>query len=391
MKRLFLVLTLAMAACGAPRTVAPAAPGSTAPDGPFSVILFIGDGAGVAHWSAARMSASGLAVDHLPVVGLVDTEASNARVTDSAAGATAYAAGVRTFNGAIGVGPDSTPVETVLELAESRRMATGLVATSTLTHATPASFAAHVPSRSYHMEIAEGIAEHDIEVLLGGGLRFFDPATRPDSVDLLGRITRNAAYVTTPDQFYALRPDTIRKLVGLFADNNPGAAGSREPSLADLTGAALDVLAQNPRGFFLMVEGSQIDWRAHDNAPITAVIAEVLDFDLAIRQALQFQQQRRANTLILVVADHETGGLALHGDGSGVFRAHYTTEGHTAEMVPLFAGGTAAELFGGIRRNDVVGQLLLELVANGGPGAVRTSASTGPDAEWTPSSPSRPH
>lgn len=391
MKRIWILLTLAVIACAGPREAAAPVPvaGEGTPEGPFSVILFIGDGAGLTYWSAAKLSASSLGIEALPVVGLVDVEASNSRITDSAAGATAYAAGVRTYNGAIGVGPDSTPVRTVLELAESRGMSTGLVATATLTHATPGSFAAHVPSRNYHLDIARGIAERDIEVLLGGGRRYFDPRQRPDSVDLLSRLTRRATYVTTADAFRSLDTDTIRRLVGLFADDNPPPAGSREPSLAELTRVALEVLARDDRGFFVMVEGSQIDWRGHENAPITAVISEVLDFDLAIREALRFQAQRRSNTLILVVADHSTGGLALHTDAAGVFRAHYTTEGHTAELVPLFAGGPGALAFGGVKDNDAVGRLLLQMVANGGPERARPRASTGSGAEWTPSSQSQ--
>ncbi|HUG39616.1 MAG TPA: alkaline phosphatase [Longimicrobiales bacterium] len=389
MKRLLTLLTLAVGACapsGPPAVPPVPMEGGEALEGPFSVILFIGDGAGLTYWSAAKLSASELAIEALPVVGLVDVEASNSRITDSAAGATAFASGVRTFNGAIGVGPDSTPVQTVLELAESRGMATGLVATATLTHATPAAFAAHVPSRTYHNEIAAGIAERGIDVLLGGGRQFFDPRQRPDSVDLLGRITRRATYVTTPEQYRALNMDTVRTLVGLFAENNPPPAGSREPALAELTRGAIDVLARDRDGFFLMVEGSQIDWRGHENAPLREVIAEVLDFDLAIREALRFQGERRSNTLIVVVADHSTGGLALHADAMGVFRAHYTTEGHTAEMVPLFAGGPGAAAFGGVKDNDVVGRLLLEMVARGGPARARARASTESGAEWIPSS-----
>ncbi|MBW3553032.1 MAG: alkaline phosphatase [Gemmatimonadetes bacterium] len=391
MKRILILLTLAAAACASPRQASPpAAVVGETPEGPFSVVLFIGDGAGVAYWSAAKLSASELGIEALPVVGLVDVEASDSRITDSAASATAYSTGVRTFYGAIGVGPDSMPVQTVLEVAEFRRMATGLVATSSLTHATPGSFAAHVPNRNYHFEIAEGIASHDIEVLLGGGRRYFDPAQRPDGVDLLTRITRRATYVTSAEEFRALDTNTVPRLVGFFSDTFPPPAGSREPSLAELTRGALNVLSREDRGFFLMVEGSQIDWRGHDNAPLMQVISEVLDFDLAIREALHYQRERRSNTLILVVADHSTGGLALHGDAMGVFRAHYTTESHTAEMVPLFAGGPGAALFGGVKDNDLVGRLLLELVRSGGPDRARAvSAESG--AEWTISSPSRPH
>lgn len=364
MRYLILLALLPLAACARPEAVAPP-PEPGDPPGPFNVIVFIGDGTGVPQWSAAKLGSSDLAIERFPVVGLVDTRASNTRVTDSAAGATAFSAGIRTYNGAIAVGPDSTPVRTVLELAESQGMATGLVATSTITHATPAAFAAHVPSRNMHWEIAEQLAESGTEVLMGGGFRYFAPTERPDSQNLVTRLEEAGALVRTQAQLLALDPDTLRVLYGLFADNNPGPAIGREPSLPMMTDAALQVLENDEQGFFLMVEGSQIDWRAHDNAPLRELIAEVLDFDMAIRQGLLFQE-RHPNTLILVVADHETGGLALHVDSMGVFRAHYTTQGHSAEMIPLFASGPGASLFGGVIDNDRVGRLLLQLVEEGG-------------------------
>ncbi|NIP77839.1 MAG: alkaline phosphatase, partial [Gemmatimonadetes bacterium] len=362
MKRLTILLLLAAAACG-PSTRAPTTP--AVDQGPFSVILFIGDGTGLTYWSAAKLASSELAIERFPVVGLVDTEASNSRITDSAAGATAYAAGVRTYNGAIGVDPDTAAVRTVLELARSQSMATGLVATATVTHATPAAFAAHVPSRNMHWEIAAQLADAELDVLLGGGRRFFDGAERPDSVDLIERMARRATVVESPDALAALDPGAVTALVGLFAAENPGAATERRPTLPQLTDAAIRVLERDPDGFFLMVEGSQIDWRGHDNAPLQEVVAEVQDFDMAIRQGLMFLQ-RRPNTLVLVVADHSTGGLALHPDERGVFGAHYTTEGHTAEMVPMFAIGPGAAAFAGIMDNDRVGRLLLQLVREGG-------------------------
>jgi alkaline phosphatase len=341
---------------------APAAPDSTAVDpGPFSVILLIGDGTGLNYWSAARMALPSLAIEAMPVVGLVGTESSNRRVTDSAAGATAFASGVKTYNGAIGVTPDTTEVETVLERAEARGKATGLVATSTITHATPAAFAAHVPSRNMHNAIAAQLAEADVEVMLGGGRVFFDPASRPDEVDLLERLRRKGTVVDSAAGLEGLDLSNVDRLYGFIAEQQPPAAARRAPALATLTGMALEILARDEDGFFLMVEGSQIDWRGHDNAPFSELIPELRDFNGAVAEALAFQE-KRPNTLVIVLADHETGGLALHPDEMGVFRANYTTDGHTAGLVPLFARGPGAEAFAGIRENDAVGRLLLRLI-----------------------------
>lgn len=362
MTRLLAAAILFIGAC------APAPSGAPAPgeSGPFSIILMIGDGTGLNQWAAARLVSEELSIDRFPVVGLVDTRSSDSWITDSAAGATAFSAGVRTYNGAIAMDPDTQAVPTVLELAESRGWSSGLVATSAITHATPAAFAAHVPSRNMYQEIAAQLTSSDVDVLLGGGRRFFAAATREDGQDLLEQLSNRATLVESADEFLALDLDTVGSLVGFFADDHPGPATDRAPSLSQLTDAALRVLEKNRNGLFLMVEGSQIDWRGHENASLQELIPEVLDFDLAIGAALRFQE-RRPNTLIVVVADHETGGLALHADSAGEFRAHYTTGSHTAGLVPLFARGPGAERFGGVLANYRVGQLLLQLVRDDGP------------------------
>lgn len=314
---------------------------------------------GVAYWSAALFASDALAVQQLPVVGLVDTR-STSYITDSAAEATAYATGVRTYNGAIGVGPDSLPRKTVLELARERELATGLVATSSITHATPASFAAHVPSRAEEFEIASQRARQDITVLLGGGRRF-DPAQRPDGQDLLGRMLRSYTYVSAPDSLLPVANRRARRLLGLFADRGLPPARGRSPSLKDMPRAALTVLTEDREGFFLMVEGSQPDWRGHENAPVQQVIDGVLDFDQGIGAAIEYQR-RRPETLIVVVADHETGGLAIQADSARGWSIAYTTNSHTGEMVPLLAGGPGAERFAGILTSSRVGELLIETV-----------------------------
>ena len=375
-----------------------AAPLVVAQDSPKRIILFIGDGVGASYWTAAKMAADNLAVQQFRIMGLVDTRPHSGnptwpapyslrdtKITDSAAAATAFATGVLTYNGAIGVAPDSTPVKTVLEEAQERGMGTGLVATSRITHATPASFAAHVPSRAQEWEIAKQIAEHDIDVVLGGGRLWFDEAQRPDSMDLLIVIKATHTYVETADELRGLDTDTVMRLFGLVTPNHMPAAADRPVTLAEMTTAALGILHHNPRGFFLMVEGSQPDWRGHGNEPLADVVAEVLDFDRAIGAALAFQA-RNPETLIVVVADHETGGLALQyemvitqldsvavatsdsgqampvADTTFAFVASYTTTQHTPQMIPLFASGPGAEAFGGMIEIWRVGELLLAAV-----------------------------
>ncbi len=385
---------------------------------PIRVILIIGDGAGASYWTAAAFAADNLAVEQFPVMGLVDTRASNSRITDSAAAATAYSAGVSTYNGAIGVDPDSNSVTTILEVAQSRGMATGLVATSSITHATPAAFAAHVPDRDMEWEIARQLVAADVDVILGGGRRFFDATRRPDSLDLLSDIADRYAYVESAAELGDVETSEVYKLFGLFAVEHMPAARTRLPTLPVMTQAALEVLDHDPDGFFLMVEGSQPDWRGHDHEPLGAIVAEMLDLDRAIGVALEYQI-RHPETLIVVTADHETGGLAIqqagsrrlltraaaaadsmvaqlveasavtdpelaaladsarwymarlsssmksqarHMGDSSALVARYTTGNHTAQMVPLFASGPGAERFGGIKDNWRIGELLLEVV-----------------------------
>jgi len=324
------------------------------------VIFFIGDGVGVGYWTAALFTADSLAIEAFPVLGLVDTRADPQIVTDSAAAATALACGVRTYNGAIGVDAEERELTSVLEVAEARGAATGLVATSSLTHATPAAFAAHVARRSMENEIAEQMAASGIEVLLGGGRRRFARAPESGGTTLLDQLRATSTCVTTAGEFRALDLARTDRLVGLFANGHMPAAAEREPDLAEMTAAALAILDRDPDGFFLMVEGSQPDWRGHDNEPLAEMMAEMLDFDRAIRAGLAYRADH-PGTLIIVTADHETGGLAVEGAGEGGIRLDYTTGGHTAELVPLFAIGPGAERFAGLTSSDAIGRELLAI------------------------------
>jgi alkaline phosphatase len=381
------------------------------------VILFIGDGVGLSYWTAAKLARDSLAIRQFKTLGLVDTRSSSSPITDSGAGATAYSIGLRTFNGAIGVGPDSQRVETVLEAAKAKGWATGIVATSSVTDATPASFVSHVPSRAQQFEIAKQMTALAPDVILGSGARYFDPTVRPDKVALLDTLRPSHIIVTDAAAFSIVNDSTTTKLVGLFGTQDMMPAARRVPTLPAMTQKAINILSRDPDGFFLMVEGSQADWRGHSNLPIGAVVDEVLDFDAAIGVALAYQR-RVPDVLIVVVSDHETGGLAIEtardstvlteaaNDLTTAARslnnaaalmtrqaadsaeavmngmliaaarmqnsartarteritADYTTGGHTGQMIPLFASGPGADAFGGIIENYRVGQLLLEIV-----------------------------
>lgn len=336
-----------------------------------NIILLIGDGMGPAHRTAARYLAVGaadsLAMDQLPVSGYARTYSANSLITDSAAAATALASGVKTYNGAIGVAVDGTPVETILERAQSLGKSTGLVTTTQVAHATPAAFAAHVASRSMMTEIARQTLNHGVDVILGGGEDEWLPNTetgcysqageRTDGVNLTAdAVAAGYTYVCTPAHFDAVDPAATSRLLGLFADE--GMVRPYTPTLADMTSKAIDVLSQDADGFFLIVEGGQIDWASHDHDAANA-LGDTIAFDNAVAAARQYADGD-SNTLVIVTADHETGGLAVEGP-NGVsdfttpegesFGIDWTSGGHTSVDVPVLAEGPHAGALTGTYEN----------------------------------------
>ncbi|NLC55604.1 MAG: alkaline phosphatase [Armatimonadetes bacterium] len=294
-----------------------------------NVILFIGDGMGPSQVSLAALYSKEIQKRPLRMLdaaaagrmGIAYTSSANALVTDSAAAATALATGFKTNNGVIGLDAEGKRVPTILELARDRGLRTGLVATASITHATPAGFAAHVSSRGSEFEIAAQMADARIDVLLGGGLGFFRPkdqgGERTDGQDLVERLRAAGCSVLSTRQ--ELADSTAPRMVGLFGSGALSPAFLRErdapgqPRLAEMTDQAIRALARGKRGFFLMVEGSQIDWRCHANEAVGA-LHEVLELDEAVGVALDFARRRR-DTLVLVTADHETGGMTLTAGG----------------------------------------------------------------------------
>lgn len=318
---------------------------------PSNIILLIGDGTGLSQVSAAQFYKEGpVNYERFPVIGLIKTSSSSQLVTDSAAGATAFASGVKTYNGAVGVNPDTLAVKTIAEEAAQRGLATGLVATSSITHATPACFYAHVPLRRAHEDIALQLVQSPIEYFAGAGTDYF--AAREDGQNLLAELEEQGFYVDTT----ALNPavDSAKAGYLLAGSAMPKSIEGRGDFLPNATQMGIDRLSNNSNGFFMMVEGSQIDWGGHDNDG-EYLIGELIDFDEAIGIALDFAE-KDGNTLVIVTADHETGGFTLAAkDGDYTYvEPTFSTDGHSATMVPVFAFGPGAEEFGGIYENTEI-------------------------------------
>jgi alkaline phosphatase len=306
---------------------------SHASDGKFkNVIIMVADGTTSAQTTAARWyKGAPLALDAMALAG-VRTYSSESLITDSAPAATAFATGHKSSDNLIGVLPESVtvpglkavtesqkykPVPSVLEGARLTGRSVGLVATANIQHATPAAFSAHWPDRSNYNEIAEQQVYCGIDVVLGGGKKYLLPKEkgggRTDEEDLVAVIrSRGYAYVESRDDMITAKAS---KLWGMFADEDMAYDLDRtrlrptEPSLAEMTKTAIDVLAKNRKGFFLFVEGSKVDWAAHANDPV-GVISDLLAFDEALAVALDYAK-RQKGTLVLALSDHGTGGMTI--------------------------------------------------------------------------------
>ena len=325
---------------------------------PKNIILLIGDGMGLSQVSAAIYYKDGIPnFERFSAIGLSKTSSGNELVTDSAAGATVFSAGVKTYNGAIGVNMDTIPVSTISEQLSRDGYATGIVATSSIQHATPASFYAHVKHRRMYEEITEYAPHSGIDIFIGGGLKFF--TDRKDKRNLLENM-RTEGYTVITDKLPS-KPIEGKELILLAEDGMPKMSEGRGDFLPNATKLAIEKLSKNPKGFFLMVEGSQIDWGGHNN-DADYLIQELLDFDKAIGVALDFAK-RNGETLVIVTADHETGGFTLSADGNDYdkIKPTFSTTGHSGTMVPVFAEGPGAELFNGIYESNEIYYKMMEL------------------------------
>lgn len=323
---------------------------------PKNIILMIGDGMGLTQISAGMYrNGNRLNLEKFPIIGLHKSYASNNLITDSAAGATAFACGIKTYNGAIGVNPDTVAVKTILEEAEENGLKTGMVATSTIVHATPASFIAHQKLRKMYEEIAADFLKTDIDFFLGGGKKFFD--RRDDERNLYEELRAKNYFISDyfTEDLENIKMDYSKKFGYLTSDKDPLPVAQGRDYLipaAEMAINYLDKVAVDT-GFFLMIEGSQIDWGGHANES-EYIITEMIEFDKTIGNVLEFAA-KDGETLVIVTADHETGGYAINpGSSMDSIVPGFTSDYHTGTMIPVFAYGPGSELFGGIYENTAI-------------------------------------
>ena len=350
---------------------------------PKHIVLIIGDGTGLAQWSAYNakrtqginsMDSAAIVFTDFPVIGFSLTSSADAFITDSGAGATALATGKKANNYMIGMAADSTKPITISEIAHRMGKSTGIAVTCELTHATPGSFFAHQPSRKLMNEIGAdfitGMSPHDladlqerngqtdvgsqfvkkgsIDVALGGGRKYFDT----------NALKNNGYAIGTGYEAMKQLQNQSRRVV--FYDDQPFPPKAHEGRnkegmyLADASESVLNTMFLNPKGSFTMIEGSQVDWAGHENDS-TYLMSEMEDFDVAIRRVIAMAKADK-NTLVIVTADHETGGLSLT-DWDKARRQpamHFSTGHHTGIPVPVFAYGPGAELFSGAYQNTAI-------------------------------------
>ncbi|MEY2972249.1 MAG: hypothetical protein RI886_26 [Pseudomonadota bacterium] len=304
---------------------------------PKKIILLIGDGMGINHTTIGRFHLGGpnfnMGVDRMPIHGMVTNHSFNSLYIDSAASATAWATGTRTINGFIGVDHKKRNVTNITELLATHDYISGLVATSSLTHATPAAHYAHVDSRYKEEEIASQLMTSDIRIALGGGQEFFNLEEN-----------ENATIILNPEQL----EDKVlgsQRIIGLFAQD--GIKRSVGPTQLAMSKSALSFLEKNSKcgKYFLMSEGSQIDWASHDN-DLPAMLVELADFNDTVNYMLDFASARD-DVLVIVSSDHETGGLTLLDQEKDYVISKWNTDSHSLNQVAIYAYGPGASQFAG--------------------------------------------
>ena len=351
-----------------------------------NVVLLVGDGLGLTQATVARLRAYGpegrFGFERFPVTGLLTTHASDDLVTDSAASATAFASGTRTEYRRTGTDPQGRPLRSLIESARDAGLLTGFVSSTEIVDATPAAFLAHVDRRGERERIADQIAASRVDLLFGGGRRWFLPVAaggaRSDGRDLLA--ASRAAGITVAEGAEGVAAATALPLWALFDAQNLGEV-PEHPNVGELTAKALELLsgaaAARGAGFLLVAEEEAIDSAAH-NADLERMTRAVRRFDEAAVAAARFAAAR-ADTLVLVLGDHSTGGLVIQPDSDAdTVRVVWTTGNHAGEPVPVYAYGPqrAAARFTGLHGITAVHDLVAAEL--GLDAAAATAAPTAP-------------
>lgn len=323
-----------------------------------NIIMMIGDGMGLSQISSGMYSNNNYtSLERSKYVGLIKTHSSNRLITDSAAAGTAMSSGVKTKNTVVGMDDNYKPVKNILEICKDLGYSTGIVVTSTIVHATPASYYSKVKSRYQYEDISSQLAQSDINFFVGGGEKYFND--RSDNRNL---------FTEMEDYFFATSIETYKnnnsdKIGYLTSYDDPTEKHKgREPSLPNLVEATIKKLENLDKPFFLLIEGAQIDWASHDNDP-EHMISEMIEFDNTIKKVFDFIEND-GNTLVVITADHETGGVAITGGDllKSKVKNKYVSGSHTATMVPVFSSGYKAHNFKGVYDNTEIFNKLFEIV-----------------------------
>lgn len=332
-----------------------------------NLIYLIGDGMGLSQVAMLQTGCGDTltSFDRARGVALIRTRSANSRVTDSAAAATALASGAKTANGMVGIDPEGRPLPSMMARARRAGMAVGIAVTCGLQHATPAAFYAHVPDRNDTLSITRDLLASGVDVLFGGGRKTLAEEC-PAGGSYLDAFRRRGYLVA--DSLAEADTLTRGRVLCVVADGALPAAPERGDFLPRATRCALRILsgeaARRDRGFLLMVEGSQIDWAGHAN-DAAWMQAELRDFDRTVAAAMEYAD-RTPGTLVVVTADHETGGLSIPSCEADFTRpdggvdCRFSTGNHTATMVPVYLYGTGADRITGVMDNT---ELALRIMA----------------------------
>ena len=348
-----------------------------------NIILFIGDGMSVSQISAFRLHQGGpnsrVAVDSFPYSGQVLTHSANAIVTDSASSGTAFSTGEKTNNRALGVDIKGQPIENITETLDKSGYVSSVISTSEVTHATPAAFAVHTSSRYLTDEISIQMTDSKIKNILGGGRKFFIPeedgGNREDGINLIEKVKSKSRLITDKSELSNPARYGDSQVFGLFADehlrdDSTPENHSTEPSIEKMLEFSVNrsekFIENGCKGFFIMAEASQVDWAGHGN-DFEYLMREMIDLEDGIKWALNFAKENK-ETLVVVTADHETGGLLIEPndprkyenlDIKFSFNTGIGRGSHTGVPVPIYAYGPGAENFTGTLDNTDVHRALL--------------------------------